>query len=185
MPTLPMRAAFGHSWTMACHPSGICVDIVGILASMGVPQLFKLLRDQKVSTATDTFANNLKYTQSEAIRSSTPATICIANQQPPTACGTTSSDNWSQGWVVFHDTDSETFQVEVTSRQCGHIKSNQQRLLLARAAWWNLCQYILLLFSLSFIITFSSVFFSFFLSFFSLYSNGAKLGYDTLGASYK
>lgn len=71
----------------------IALAIAGILLTIAVPSFQDMIRNQKVTAATNDFFAAINLTRSEAIKRGTRVDLV-----PSTADG-----NWAKGWVVFVD----------------------------------------------------------------------------------
>jgi type IV fimbrial biogenesis protein FimT len=79
----------------------IAVSILGILASVAVPNMRDLLRDAKLSTQSDLLTTTLKNARLEAIKQRKDIQFCpVADANTATAC-TTDAANWSKGWLLI------------------------------------------------------------------------------------
>ena len=72
-----------------------------ILLSLGVPALQTIVGSNRVITQVNSLSGALALTRSEAIRQSVQAIMC--KSQDGQQCN--SSARWSDGWIVFVDTD--------------------------------------------------------------------------------
>jgi type IV fimbrial biogenesis protein FimT len=80
----------------------ITVAIIGILATVGVPQLQTFMQGNRLVASTNELLSALHIARSEAIKLNSRVSICSSNNGS-TCSG---SDNWANGWVVFVDADS-------------------------------------------------------------------------------
>lgn len=79
------------------------LTIFGILSAVALPELSRLVRDQRIKTAaTDVYAA-LIYARSEAIKRNLNVAVCASTNG--TACA--ASTNWATGWIVFVDADAD------------------------------------------------------------------------------
>jgi type IV fimbrial biogenesis protein FimT len=112
----------------------IGIAIFLILAGAGVPSFINYARNgSRDNTTTDLFAD-MYYARSEAIKRKTKVYLCRSanpNATPP-ACGGTAQD-WSTGWMVFADKNSNgvydngtdpLLKVGTPANNRIHIKSN-------------------------------------------------------------
>ena len=77
----------------------VVVAIAGILAMVAIPSFQTAIKNNTVGSYRDAFATAIKIARSEAINTQSFVTICPSNNQA--GC----SGNWSNGWIVFADTD--------------------------------------------------------------------------------
>ena len=84
----------------------VVVALVAILTMIAVPSFVSLIQSNRVSTEVNSFAGDLQYARSEAIRQGVPVSVC-ASSDSKSCLGTNS---WQSGWIVFADPDgSGTF----------------------------------------------------------------------------
>lgn len=80
----------------------ITMAIIGILITVGVPNLKSFLQGNRLIAATNELVSALHIARSEAIKLNSRVSIC-----PSTDGSTcTGGNNWADGWVVFVDADS-------------------------------------------------------------------------------
>lgn len=77
----------------------ITVSIVGILASIAIPNYQTLILNNRMSTQANDFMAAIGLARSEAIKRGTRVSLCKSTNN--TSCVT--SGNWAQGWIVFTD----------------------------------------------------------------------------------
>ena len=81
----------------------IAVSILGILASVAVPNMMDLLKDAKLSSQSDLLVTTLNNARLEAIKQRKDIQFCpAANANTATACSTNSAD-WSKGWILIEN----------------------------------------------------------------------------------
>jgi len=81
----------------------IAVAILGILASVAVPNMMDLLKDAKLSTQSDLLISTLKNARLEAIKQRKDIQFCpAADANTATACSTNAAD-WSKGWILIEN----------------------------------------------------------------------------------
>lgn len=83
----------------------IVVVLVGILASIAVPNFGGMVRQNQLRGTYNTFAGIVATARSEAVNRSTSITICPSTNR--TACLTGTNANWSKGYIAFADTDRD------------------------------------------------------------------------------
>lgn len=79
------------------------LTIFGILSAVALPELSRLVRDQRIKTATTDVYAALIYARSEAIKRNLNVAVCASTNG--TACA--DSTNWATGWIVFVDSDAD------------------------------------------------------------------------------
>ena len=84
----------------------IAATVVGIIAGFTVPVYFEFIQQQRVNTSEKVLVSLLRYAQSEAIKTNTPVSMCIADATG-TSCDTDASARWNQGSIVFTDPNSD------------------------------------------------------------------------------
>lgn len=78
----------------------VTVAIMAIFLAIGVPGLRQfMVKDSQASVAND-LLTILNYARGEAIKQSTPMTLC------PSSDGTSCTGGWSSGWIMFADKNS-------------------------------------------------------------------------------
>lgn len=88
----------------------IAVSILGILASVAVPNMMDLLKDAKLSSQSDLLITSLNNARLEAIKQKKDIIFCPANNaNTATACSTNSVD-WSNGWIIIESGTSTILQ---------------------------------------------------------------------------
>lgn len=87
----------------------VSVAILAVLASVAVPSFKTITESMKVSTVSDELSAALNLTRGSAIQNNGNVTLrklTAADVGLPTAACQT-NQNWSCGWQVFRDTDSD------------------------------------------------------------------------------
>jgi len=88
----------------------IVVAIIGIMSAYGLPKLRGIITAISLTNTTNDLVASLHFTRSAAIRLQDKVVICSsdnANTSAPT-CGSALTQ-WHEGWIVFHDKNSNTF----------------------------------------------------------------------------
>ncbi len=80
----------------------ITMAIVGILITVGVPNLKSFLQGNRLIAATNELVSALHIARSEAIKLNSRVSICPSTDD--STC--TGGNSWANGWVVFVDADS-------------------------------------------------------------------------------
>ncbi|HFD80828.1 MAG TPA: prepilin-type N-terminal cleavage/methylation domain-containing protein [Gammaproteobacteria bacterium] len=76
--------------------------IGALLLTMAVPSFRGLIQNNKIASQANELVSALSMARMEAIRQSSPVSICASADQ--TTCSGT--NDWSTGWIVFEDTNS-------------------------------------------------------------------------------
>lgn len=83
----------------------IALGILAIMMSMAAPAFTKMIRDNRLQTASTSLISAFNMAHSEAVRRGRTVKICATDD--PTvatpACGT----DWASGWVMFTDLDGD------------------------------------------------------------------------------
>lgn len=83
----------------------ITMLIVGIVLSIGIPNLSAFTANSRISTTANDLHSSFQVARSEAARAKTNITICAsADSQDPTA---TCNGIFDDGWIIFVDTDGD------------------------------------------------------------------------------
>lgn len=78
------------------------VTIAAILMALGVPSFHALLVKRSVQGAALALVSDLRFARSEALRRSSPVTICSLAVNTTDTCSGAPA-NWANGWMVFAD----------------------------------------------------------------------------------
>jgi len=79
----------------------ITIVIAIILLTTAVPSFRTLVEDNRLTTQINDLVTSINLTRSEAIKRGFSATICKSNT------GSSCAGDWTDGWVVFVDQDSD------------------------------------------------------------------------------
>ena len=79
----------------------VTITIGAILLAIALPSFQGSLRSNRVATTSNELLTSLNLARSEAIRSTHGGGVCASANG--TACGT----NWSEGWIVWTETDGD------------------------------------------------------------------------------
>ena len=82
----------------------VVVAIVAILAALAVPSFSTMLKKRTVRSGALTLITDIRYARSEALRRSSPVSICSLAANSLTACAAGGAAKWANGWMVFSDT---------------------------------------------------------------------------------
>lgn len=81
----------------------VSIAMLSILLAIAVPSYQALVVNNRLATQTNEFVATLTLARSEAVKRGTRVTVCKSSDQ--SACTTTG--DWTQGWLVFADDDSD------------------------------------------------------------------------------
>lgn len=81
----------------------VTLSVASILLSLAVPSYRVFVQDSQLLTQSNNFSTALMLAKSEAVKRSTPATICPST----TGTGCTGGTNYSNGWLVFADSNGD------------------------------------------------------------------------------
>jgi type IV fimbrial biogenesis protein FimT len=76
------------------------VMVAGVLLAIAIPSYREMTRNNRISSATNDLVSAFATARSEALRQSTPVSICASTDG--TSCSTVATD-WKTGWIVFLD----------------------------------------------------------------------------------
>lgn len=86
----------------------VTVAVLAVLAAYAVPSFQELIRSRRLSTAVNELSTAMAVARAEAVRRGVRVTLCrsstSANALPTCDTG---SGAWSDGWVVFVNTDGD------------------------------------------------------------------------------
>ena len=86
----------------------LTLAIAGVLASIAVPAFSDFVADNRIVSQTNEFIADMYYARTEAVKRNRRVTVCKssnATADTPT-CNLTNDRNWSIGWIVFVDENS-------------------------------------------------------------------------------
>ena len=81
----------------------VVITLIAIFAALAVPSYRALVQNNRVVTMSSEFTIAFHYARSEAIRRGEGVSVCASANTSQTSCGT--ADNWTNGWIVFVDSD--------------------------------------------------------------------------------
>jgi type IV fimbrial biogenesis protein FimT len=79
--------------------------IIAILAAIAVPTLRQFSANTRTAAANNSLVSALALARSEAVRRSTPVTIC-ASTDSASCVAAGGPTNWSTGWIAFKDVNA-------------------------------------------------------------------------------
>lgn len=80
----------------------VALSITTILLTLAVPSFEAMLRESRLSSSVNTYVASLLWARSEATKRNSRVTICKSAD----AASCTTSGDWSQGWLIFHDVNN-------------------------------------------------------------------------------
>ena len=92
----------------------ITISIASILASIAIPSFNKMIENNRISSASNSFLTALMYSRSEATKRSVSVSICTSSNG--SSCNT-GLDDYAKGWLVFVDCD-EDGSVDIAVQAC-------------------------------------------------------------------
>ena len=76
--------------------------VAATLLTVGAPGMQDLIRNNRLTAATNLFVSSLNIARSEAIKQGRNATVCVSDTQ--NSC---SGNNWQLGWLAWVDSDQD------------------------------------------------------------------------------
>jgi type IV fimbrial biogenesis protein FimT len=80
----------------------VTLAVAAILVSAALPSMRDLIRNNRLTAATNLFVSSLNIARSEAIKQGRNATVCVSDTQ--NSC---SGSNWQLGWLAWVDSDQD------------------------------------------------------------------------------
>lgn len=80
----------------------VTLVVIAILLTIGVPNMSNFLKNNRLTTATNSFVSSLNLARSEAIKQGRNATLCVSSDQ-----ATCTGANWATGWLAWVDIDAD------------------------------------------------------------------------------
>lgn len=81
----------------------VTLSVASILLTMAVPNYRVFVQDSLLITQVNSFSSAITLAKNEAIKRSGSATVCPSTN----GTGCTGGTDWSNGWIVFADADSD------------------------------------------------------------------------------
>jgi type IV fimbrial biogenesis protein FimT len=81
----------------------VTVGIAGIVLSIAVPSMSEFIKNERLTTATNTLISDLMLARSKALEMNQPVILCPSSNL--TSCSSTS--NYEDGWIVGVDGDND------------------------------------------------------------------------------
>ncbi len=112
----------------------VVLVIAIILTAVAAPSFKQLLENNRIATMAEDFMASANYARSEAVRRSSPVTLCAAANANQNSCG--GAGDWGNGWIVFVDPDgdgvlaaaADRLKIQQTLPTGNAITSTQRRL---------------------------------------------------------
>lgn len=82
----------------------VTMVVASILVFVAVPGFYRMMQNNRVVTAANDMAAGFLLAKAEAIKRGQAVAICSASNASLSACG--GAADWSNGWIVFADTNS-------------------------------------------------------------------------------
>jgi type IV fimbrial biogenesis protein FimT len=82
----------------------ITMALMSIVLVLGIPSFQEIIKNNRLTTATNALVGSLNLSRSEAIKRNVRVTVCKSS----TGAGCTDSGTWDQGWMVFTDPNNST-----------------------------------------------------------------------------
>lgn len=77
----------------------VTLAVAAILLTVGVPSMTNLIKNNRLTAATNAFVSSLNLARSEAVKQGRNAVLCVGDQN---GCA---AGNWAGGWTVLVDSD--------------------------------------------------------------------------------
>lgn len=77
----------------------VAISVLVIVMTIAIPSFQSVIQNNYASTLNNDLVNTLYFARSEAIQQGSNVSICPAQDQNLTSCGS----NWNNGWLVFID----------------------------------------------------------------------------------
>ncbi len=106
----------------------VTVAIVAILASIAAPNFRSMLDNNRATVASNELVSALLLARSEALKRRNSVTVCTSINQ--TTCAGDSEKDFSVGWIVFVDCNSDG--IVDASVDCGNGANEQEELIKAQ-----------------------------------------------------
>ena len=86
----------------------IAVTVIAILGAISAPGFLTFVRDNRLATTSNELISDMLLARNEAIKRNIPVVICKTSDATVTnpICDTTDTNSWTNGWIVFVDTDN-------------------------------------------------------------------------------
>jgi type IV fimbrial biogenesis protein FimT len=81
----------------------VTLSVASILLAMAVPSYRVFVQDSLILTQSNSFSSAMMLAKSEAVKRSSPVTICSSTD----GLSCNGGNVWSGGWLVFADTDGD------------------------------------------------------------------------------
>lgn len=85
----------------------VTVAIAAILLSLAAPAMQQFVTQKAVSSSSDELVSAMRFARSEALKRSSPVSVCGGNGKTDAATAACTAKDWSKGWIVFADRDGD------------------------------------------------------------------------------
>jgi type IV fimbrial biogenesis protein FimT len=80
------------------------IMVLGVLLGLAVPSFTEAIRNNRLIAETNEVVGGVNYARSEALKRASTVSICARSTD--TACGASATTDWSLGWLIFVDVNS-------------------------------------------------------------------------------
>jgi type IV fimbrial biogenesis protein FimT len=80
----------------------VSIGIAGILLTLAIPSFTSLMEASRLSTYSNVYLTHLHFARSEALKRNGRVALCKSTD----GASCSSGGHWSQGWLVFHDSNN-------------------------------------------------------------------------------
>ncbi|MCO6413923.1 MAG: GspH/FimT family pseudopilin [Thiogranum sp.] len=80
----------------------ITLAVATILLTVAIPSFTETIKNNRIVTQANELVGTLNFARSEAVKSAITVNVCVSSNGTSCAGGT----DWSQGWLVWVDTDN-------------------------------------------------------------------------------
>ena len=83
----------------------VTVAIAGIMLALAAPAMQQFVTQKAVSSSSDELVSALRFARSEALKRSSPVSVCGGNGGTTATTAACTSNDWTKGWIIFADRD--------------------------------------------------------------------------------
>ena len=83
----------------------VAISVLAILIGIGVPSMVEFLKNNRRAAAVNALVSDLQRGRSNAISTGIETVLC--HSTTGAACSAAASPDWSDGWLLFVDTDAD------------------------------------------------------------------------------
>lgn len=80
----------------------ITIAIVGVTATIAIPSMSEFMKNERLTTSTNSLISSLSMARSEALSKYKQAVVCASDDGASCSGG-----DWKDGWIVFRDEDND------------------------------------------------------------------------------